>query len=62
MNMKITDTTGARDRRLHNLGRLFRPSSIAVVGGSQAEGAIRANRRAGFPGPIWAVNPNRAML
>ena len=62
MNKKITDTTGARDRRLHNLGRLFRPSSIAVVGGSQAEGAIRANRRAGFPGPIWAVNPNRAML
>ena len=62
MNKKITATTGSRERRLHNLGRLFRPSSIAVVGGSQAEGVIRANRRAGFSGSIWAVNPNRAVL
>jgi acyl-CoA synthetase (NDP forming) len=32
------------------------------VGGSFAEEVIRQSRRLGFPGQIWAVNPNRESL
>src|SRR5919106_6235222 len=52
---------GELERR-RNLERLLRPKSIAVVGGRFAEEVIRQNRRLGFPGRIWAVNPNRESL
>ena len=48
--------------RRRNLERLLRPKSIAVVGGRFAEEVIRQTRRLGFPGRIWAVNPNRESL
>lgn len=40
------------------LKRLFRPASIAFVGGTQIGGAIRACRAAGYAGEMWVVNPN----
>jgi acyl-CoA synthetase (NDP forming) len=48
--------------RRRNLERLLRPNSIAVVGGRFAEEVIRQSHRLGFPGQIWAVNPNRESL
>ncbi len=50
---------GARQRRLKNLDRLFRPRHIAFIGGTQAAGAIESCRAGGFSGEIWAVNPTR---
>ena len=40
-----------------NLSTLFKPKNLVCVGGSQALGCIKASRRAGFKGKIWAVNP-----
>ncbi len=48
--------------RRHNLGRLLRPNSIAVVGGRFAEEVIRQSRKLGFGGRIYAVNPTRKTL
>ena len=45
-----------------SLARLLRPASIAVVGGQEAERAIRQCERIGFEGPIWPVNPSRESL
>ncbi len=47
-----------------DLGRLFRPASIAVVGASERPGGYGDQtlinlERIGFPGPVWGVNPNR---
>ena len=44
------------------LTRLFRPKSIAVVGGSWAENVVDQCDRMGFPGQIWSVNPNRKTM
>lgn len=47
-----------------HLERLFRPSSIAVVGATERPGSYGhqtlANLKAiGYPGTVWGVNPNR---
>ena len=43
-----------------NLKKLFRPKSLALVGGYWADFVIEGNRKLGFKGPIWHINPNRA--
>lgn len=44
------------------LDLIFKPRSVAVVGASQNESYVSAiwrnTRRLGFPGPVYAVNPN----
>lgn len=52
---------------LQNLDKIFRPSAVAVVGASEREGCIgRALMRnllgAGYPGPVYPVNPQRSEL
>ena len=52
---------------IRNLERLFKPASVAVVGASDREGSVgslvmRNLRDGGFAGPIWPVNPARAMV
>jgi len=42
-----------------NLNKLFRPKSLAVVGGYWTDFVIQGNRKLGFKGPIWHINPNR---
>ena len=44
------------------LSRLIRPDSIAFVGGGQLGGAIRACRRGGYQGRLFAVNPTRDQI
>ncbi len=47
---------------IRNLGRAFRPRSVAVLGASTREGSVgrvvlRNIVNAGFAGPVWPVNP-----
>lgn len=42
-----------------DLSRLLRPRSVALWGGGWAENVILQLRKAGFPGDIWPVHPNR---
>ena len=42
-----------------NLKKLFRPKSLALVGGYWADFVIEGNRKLGFKGPIWHINPTR---
>ena len=42
-----------------NLKKLFCPRSLAVVGGYWADFVIQGNRKLGFKGPIWHINPTR---
>ena len=42
-----------------NLKKLFRPKSLAVVGGYWTDFVIQGNRKLGFKGPIWHINPTR---
>ena len=42
-----------------NLNKLFRPKSLAVVGGYWTDFVIQGNRKLGFKGPIWHINPTR---
>ena len=42
-----------------NLGRLLSPRSIAFVGGTIAEMAIRRNLELAYDGEIWPVHPDR---
>ena len=42
-----------------NLKKLFRPKSLAVVGGYWADFVVEGNRKLGFKGPIWHINPSR---
>ena len=44
------------------LNRLLRPNSIAVFGGSWAEGVVEQCRRFGFAGDIWPVHRTRAEI
>ncbi len=46
-------------RRAENLGRLFAPRRIAVVGGRDAAVAVNQCIDIGFKGDIWPVNPKR---
>jgi acyl-CoA synthetase (NDP forming) len=45
-----------------DLSRLLQPRSVAYIGGSQIAGPIRAAKRAGFEGGLFAVNPTRASI
>lgn len=42
---------------MHDLSRLLRPRSIAVVGGKPAAEVVRQNQRMGYTGAIWPVHP-----
>ena len=42
-----------------NLKKLFSPKSLAVVGGYWTDFVIQGNRKLGFKGPIWHINPTR---
>ena len=45
-----------------NLNPLLHPKSIAFIGGSECDVAIRRTRELGFAGKIWAVHPKRENL
>ncbi len=49
-------------KRRKNFERLLKPKHVAVIGGRDAEVAIKECQRAGFTGPIWPVNPRRAEI
>ena len=49
-------------RPSQNLQRLFSPRSIAFVGGSIAEMAIKRNLELGYHGEIWPVHPSRRKI
>ncbi len=42
-----------------NFDKLFRPKSLAVVGGYWADFVVQGNHKLGFDGPIWHINPTR---
>ena len=42
-----------------NLKKLFRPKSLALVGGYWADFVVQGNHKLGFNGPIWHINPKR---
>jgi len=43
-----------------DLSRLFRPKSIAVLGGGWAANVVEQLLKSGYSGEIWPVNPKRA--
>jgi acyl-CoA synthetase (NDP forming) len=45
-----------------SLARLLHPASLAFIGGSECDVAIRRTRELGFAGKIWAVHPKRRQL
>lgn len=45
-----------------SLHRLLFPRSIAFIGGTECEVAIRKTRQLGFTGKMFAVNPRRAIV
>jgi acyl-CoA synthetase (NDP forming) len=45
-----------------DLSRLFRPRSIAVLGGWWAENVVAQCLKSGFDGDIWPVHPTRAEM
>lgn len=45
-----------------SLRRLLAPRHLAVIGGREAEECIRQNKKIGFTGEIWPVNPSRESL
>ncbi len=47
----------------HNLNRLLRPKSIAIIGGGAwCENTIVQAQKFGFAGPIWPVHPTKPHL
>ncbi|MEL7229134.1 MAG: acetate--CoA ligase family protein [Pseudomonadota bacterium] len=44
------------------LARLFRPRTIAVIGGRECERVIEQSDKLGFAGTIWAVHPKRETM
>ncbi|MEM7464183.1 MAG: CoA-binding protein, partial [Pseudomonadota bacterium] len=45
---------------MSKLDRLFRPGSIAVIGGGNwCSNVVEQCRKIGFPGSIWPVHPNK---
>jgi len=47
----------------HDLDRLLRPKSIAVIGGGTwCENTITQARKIGFDGPIWPVHPSKPTI
>jgi acetyltransferase len=62
--MRIAGSRGCDDRpmTIRNLGRAFRPRSVAIIGASTREGSVgrivlRNVVHGGFAGPVWPVNP-----
>ncbi len=55
-------TTDLQARRQHNLQRLLRPRSVALVGGRTLIPAIDVLRRAGFTGAVHVVNPQQTEI
>ncbi|MCY3651616.1 MAG: acetate--CoA ligase family protein [bacterium] len=49
-------------QQFRDLGRLFRPDTIAMIGGEPAAQAVRRSDRLGFEGEIWPVHPTRSSL
>ncbi len=52
---------------VRNLRFLFRPESLAVIGASERPGSVGATVMrnvldAGFPGPVWPVNPKHGTV
>ena len=47
---------------MRDLSRLFRPRSIAVLGGWWAENVVAQCLKSGFDGDIWPVHPTRAEI
>lgn len=45
------------ERRRENLKRALNPRTVCYVGGAFLENTIRYNRRLGFDGEVWVVNP-----
>jgi len=45
-----------------NLKRLLNPRHVAIVGGRDAEIALKACQTIGFNNPIWVVNPRREVM
>ncbi|MEM7122576.1 MAG: acetate--CoA ligase family protein [Pseudomonadota bacterium] len=45
------------EARRHNLQRTLNPRTVCYIGGSFLEHTINANRRMGFNGEVWVVNP-----
>ena len=43
-----------------NLDRLFRPKTVAVFGGREADEVVRQSKQLGFQGEIWPVHPRHA--
>ena len=56
------ESANASAVRRHNLGRLLRPSHVAVIGGAAAEEAVRQLDLIDFEGPVWPVNPRRESM
>ena len=46
----------------HDLNRLLRPRSIAVMGSVWAENVIDQCRKMGFAGPVWPVHPTKTQI
>ena len=42
-----------------NLKKLFRPKSLAIVGGYWADFVYEGNKAIGFNGKVWHINPSR---
>ena len=47
---------------MRDLSRLFRPRSIAMLGGWWAENVVAQCLKSGFDGDIWPVHPTRAEM
>jgi acyl-CoA synthetase (NDP forming) len=47
---------------MHDLSRLLRPKSIAVLGAGWAFNVIEQCRKMGFAGPIWPVHPTKSHI
>lgn len=47
---------------MRNLTRFLNPTSIAFIGGTECDIAIRQTLKLGFTGKIWAVHPKREQL
>ena len=45
------------EARRRNLQRTLNPRTVCYIGGSFLEHTINANRRMGFNGEVWVVNP-----
>ena len=42
-----------------NLKKLFRPKSLAIIGGYWADFVFEGNKTIGFNGKVWHINPSR---